>query len=138
MDHEFNILFKKLCEARCIKRPVAAGTYVNGTFYFAINECKETIITETDHEEDGLPEANNTLVNRAICGRELFVDEDSPEALAVCQSLHAEDSLARILSKCGYKSDGIAWVVGHYYSCRNCAQALRKIGVTELRVKEAL
>lgn len=127
-DQEFKILFKHLCNARCIKRPVAAGTYADGKFYWAINECKESHISETD--------IDGTLVDRQICGRELFVDEDSKEALDICQSLHAETSLSSILSKYNMRSEGIAWVVGHYYCCRNCAQALRRIGVTEIRVRE--
>ena len=43
------------------------------------------------------------------------------EALNVCSPRHAEANLAAQIEGMGECSDGVAWVVGHYYACRDCA-----------------
>lgn len=126
-DREFAFLFKTLCDSGCVKRPVAAGTYVDGKFVSATNQCRANYRFPKQKQLEFKPEQ--------ICGRTEFADEDSPEALASCAPLHAEQELAKAIKAMGKQCDGIVWVANHYYACRECAQALKEIGAREIRVR---
>ena len=45
--------------------------------------------------------------------------------------------MADDLKAAGMRSDGVAWVSGHYWACEPCAAALKAVGVKEIRVREA-
>lgn len=109
---EFEFLFSKLSESKCAKKQTAAGTYVNGIFFHATNHC----------EFDG-----------EVCPR---MNMPSGVGYELCKAHHAEANLASVLADSGCKSDGVLWLVGHYWACEPCASAVKAIGVSELRIKE--
>jgi deoxycytidylate deaminase len=112
MSKEFEILFLKLHTSGCAKKQIAAGTYVNGQFIFAVNTC--------EFEGD-------------VCPR---LHLPSSSGYELCKALHAEWQLVQELSLSGARSDGIAWVAGHYWACEPCASALKTVGVKEIIVRE--
>ena len=111
MSDEFEVLELSLADSGCDKRQVAAGTYVNGLFHVATNRC--------DHEGD-------------VCPR---LGMPTGEGYHLCEATHAEEVLIQHLLSIGCESDGIVWVVGHYYVCEPCAKMLKNCGVQEFRVR---
>lgn len=111
--NEFEILSTELHWSGCAKKQIAAGTYVNGAFWSAVNTC----------EFEG-----------SVCPR---LDMPTGQGYELCTARHAEARLAARMQQEGVKSDGIAWVFGHYYACEPCASALKSVGVTEIRVRES-
>jgi deoxycytidylate deaminase len=112
-DKEFSCLFMKLPESRCDKKHTASGTYSKGFFYHATNFC--------EHEGETCPRLNMS----------------SGVGYELCKAHHAEANLAEDFIKLGIRSDGIAWLVGHYWICEPCATALKSIGVKEIRIMES-
>lgn len=99
----------------CDKKGVAAGCYIGEEFVTATNDCKH----------DG-----------QICPR---LEMASGEGYDLCQSTHAEIRLIEKLRERYRDLDLIpekVWIYGHYYSCENCANELRKFGIRELRIRE--
>lgn len=119
MDKEFQMLADRDFAGLglvCKKKDIRAGTYVNGKFIVAKNFCAYVAPADPCLRE-GMPSG---------MGYEL------------CGSNHAEANLAEMLEVGPFKSDGIAWVLGHYYACEPCAKALKEVGVKEIRVRESL
>jgi deoxycytidylate deaminase len=114
MDIEFQMLSSDLPKSGCQKKQVAAGTRISGLFVVAVNRC----------EFEGL-----------TCPR---LTMGSGEGYELCRAHHAESELAARLAELDRKSDGIAWVMGHYWACEPCASALKAVGVREIRVRETL
>jgi len=110
--YEWPFLFQQLAKSGCAKKHTAAGTYVDGVFRYAVNYCE---------------------FRGETCPR-LYMP--SGQGYELCKAHHAEANLAEQMAKEGIRSDGIAWVAGHYWACEPCASALKAIGVTEIRVKE--
>lgn len=111
---EFPFLFRQLRHSGCAKKQIAAGTYVNGIFLWAVNRC--------DYDGPDCPR----------------LGMPSGKGYDLCQAHHAEAELVeKIMSRIPCEpSDGIAWVAGHYWACEPCAALLKKIGVKEIRVRE--
>lgn len=112
MDKEFVLLAAELAKSGCAKKQIAAGTYVEGVWTVAVNSC--------DYQGSQCPR----LALPSGIGYEL------------CQARHAEATLAAQIKNAAGRSDGIAWVFGHYWACEPCASALKSIGVKEIRVRE--
>jgi deoxycytidylate deaminase len=112
--YEFPYLFAQMPKSGCAKKQTAAGTYVKGVLKYAVNFC--------EYQGDACPRLNMK----------------SGEGYELCKANHAEANLAAEMQKNGWKSDGIAWVAGHYWACEPCASALKAVGVKEIRVKEFL
>jgi hypothetical protein len=110
--NEFKRLANAISASGCDKKQTACGTYINGVFFIAVNFCDK-------------PAGKCTRLEAA-----------SGTDYASCGSHHAEANLAKGLTDAGEKSDGIAWLLGHYWACEPCASALKSVGVTELRIKE--
>jgi deoxycytidylate deaminase len=111
---EFRKLSEMLPTSGCDKRQVAAGTYCGGVWFAAVNRC--------EHEGDQCPRLQLA----------------SGEGYHLCKATHAEASLVERINAAGLRSDGIAWVFGHYYACEPCASTLTSIGVREIRVRAEL
>jgi deoxycytidylate deaminase len=109
---EFDLLFVLLGTSGCAKKQIAAGTYVNGRFVWAVNHC---------------------VFAGEQCPR---LNVPSGQGYELCTAHHAEQNLAELLKAKGQRSDGVLWVAGHYWACEPCARAMKEMGVTELRIKE--
>jgi len=107
MEPEFETLFSILHKSGCAKKHTAAGMYVDGMFIYSVNSCS---------------------FEGAVCPR---LNLPSGQGYELCQAKHAEATLAS-----AGKTDGIVWLVGHYWACEPCAAALKAIGVKELRIRE--
>ena len=105
---EFEMLAAVLPQSGCAKKQIAAGTYVDGVFVTATNRCE---------------------FSGEVCPR---LNMPSGQGYELCHALHAEHNLAQAITK----SDGIAWVFGHYWACEPCASELKQRGVKEIRVRE--
>lgn len=114
IDAEFYFLMSKLKESGCAKKQIAAGTYSNGIFHYAVNFC--------NHAGETCPR----------------LDMPSGVGYELCDAQHAERNLVKDFKAKGLISDGIAWVYAHYWACEPCAAALKTIGVKEIRVRESL
>jgi len=112
VSDEFQLLFARLSESNCAKKHTATGTYVNGVFRYAVNHC--------DFEGK-------------VCPR---LELPSGTGYELCKSHHSEVRLAERIEEEGTGSDGVAWLVGHYWSCEPCASSLKRVGVRELRIME--
>lgn len=113
METEFQLLFQKLSESGCAKKQTGAGTYVNGVFHSAFNFCE--FIGD-------------------VCPR---LNMQSGTGYELCKAQHAEANLAEKLKSMGAVSDGVLWLVGHYWACEPCASVVKAIGVKELRIRES-
>ena len=113
-DKEFNWLDITRGTSGCAKKQIAAGTFVNGAWVRASNTCNY----------DGL-----------VCPR---LELPTSQGYDLCRAEHAESRLADELLEFGLVSDGIAWVLGHYYVCEPCAAKLKSVGVKEIRVRESV
>lgn len=113
MDREFGLLHIVLPTSGCAKKQVAAGTYANGKFVWSVNTCEYEGVT---CPRLGLP---------------------SGDGYGLCKALHAEARLVKVMKFFSLNSDGIAWVLGHYWACEPCASALKSVGVKEIRVRES-
>lgn len=112
---EFDILSAELYRSGCAKKQIAAGTYVNGVFVWQVNTCQ---------------------YEGSECPR---IHMPTGQGYELCAAIHAEAQLAALLTHVLQKeSDGIAWVLGHYCACEPCADELKAVGVTEIRVRENL
>jgi len=114
LNNLFSFLFSRQKESGCQKKAVVAGTVIGGQVYYAANTC--TFQGET-------------------CPR---LSLPGGTDYHLCQSDHAEQRLARQLQALDLRieGEGIVWVVGQYYACRDCALALKAVGMKELRVRE--
>jgi deoxycytidylate deaminase len=112
LTHEFTLLFQKLGSSGCAKKHTAAGTYVDGVFLSAVNFC--------EYKGDSCPRLNMP----------------SGTGYELCQAHHAEANLAEKVRATGKQSDGVLWLVGHYWACEPCASAVKAVGVKELRISE--
>ncbi len=110
--NEFKILSEELRWSRCAKKQIAAGTWWEGVFLYEVNICR--------FEGD-------------VCPR---LAMPTGQGYELCQSTHAEARLAERMKREGIVSNGILWVLGHYYACEPCAAALKSVGVKEIRVRE--
>lgn len=113
MDTEFEWLKKYQVLSACGKKKIASGTWVFDEFFWTVNSC----------EHEGL-----------VCPR---LNLPTGVGYDLCKANHAESVLVSRLLNTGRKSNGIAWVFGHYYACEPCATALKNIGVKEIRVRES-
>ena len=113
MDREFGLLDHFRCSSGCDKKKIAAGTYSLSQFIWATNYC--------DYDGPACPR----LSLPTGVGYDL------------CKSHHAEANLADKLLSAALRSEGVAWVFGHYYACEPCASALQNIGVREIRIRES-
>lgn len=114
MDKEFEFLFGKLGQSGCAKKHTAAGTYVAGMFVYATNFCE---------------------FQGEVCPR---LNIPSGQGYELCKAHHAEANLAEKLAVMDQQSDGVLWLVGHYWACEPCASAVKVVGVKELRIREQL
>lgn len=113
MDREFSMLDHHRAWSGCSKKSIAAGTYCDGVFIHAVNYCEYAGPT---------------------CPR---LDLPTGVGYDLCKARHAEANLADKFLAEGLRSDGVAWVFGHYYACEPCAVALQNIGVREIRIRES-
>ena len=111
---EWETLRECLQYSNCVKRNVAAGTYVKGSWVQAVNSC---------------------TFEGSLCPR---LKVASGESYELCQTDHAEAKLIRLLEENNLKSDGIVWISGHHFICENCFALLKSHGVIEIRVSELL
>jgi deoxycytidylate deaminase len=109
---EFGALFAQLPRSGCAKKQTAAGTYVGGEWVVAVNFC--------DYQGDDCPRLNVA----------------SGTHYNLCKSHHAEAELVQFLKRLRGKSDGVVWLVGHYWACEPCASLLKAAGVKEIRIRE--
>lgn len=111
--HEYIKLFAAMANSGCSKKQTACGTYVNGEWVQAVNFC--------EYQGDSCPR----------------IGMPSGQGYELCRAHHAEANLAlKIAHECK-RSDGIAWLTGHYWACEPCAAALKEIGVREIRIMES-
>ncbi len=100
-------------KSTCQKRGVAAGCYVGADFLTAANDCEDT-----GH----------------ICAR---LELPTGDQTHFCKSTHAE---MRLLDKLKVLEmtikPSIVWVYGHKYVCPECAEALSRFGIREIRIRE--
>ena len=109
---EFTRLFQIMNQSGCAKKQTAAGTYVNGVWYYAVNFC--------EYQGDDCPRLHMP----------------SGTGYELCKANHAEANLSKQLQELNVKTDGIVWLTGHYWACEPCASSLKLIGIKELRIKE--
>lgn len=114
VDKEFFFLEQILGRSGCAKKQIAAGTYVEGTWFAEENYCQ---------------------FSGNQCPR---LNMPTGQGYKLCQSHHAEATLVEHLRIIGKQSNGIAWILGHYYACEPCAAALKAVGVKEIRIRETI
>lgn len=112
MDAEYEKLFSILSESGCAKKQTAAGTYVGGEWRYAVNRC--------EYVGEACPRLNLP----------------SGTGYELCKARHAEATLAENLKANGESSDGVVWLVGHYWACEPCASAIKSVGTKEIRIRE--
>jgi len=102
-----------LPKSTCQKKAVAAGCYVGNNFVTASNDCEHT-----GH----------------VCPR---LGLPTGEQTDLCNSTHAEIRLLDKLQDVEMNiRPSVIWVYGHHYVCSDCAEAISRYGIKEIRIRE--